>query len=68
MPNPAKYWSLVRKKEIQTEEEVQDKYKKIVGDVVHRMATSHYLYVLERTERKLDVDHVLALKANQDGR
>lgn len=66
VPDHARYWKLLRKKEIQTEEDVAEKYKKSIGHVVHRMATSHYLYVLERTAVGLEPAEVQPLDRSAD--
>ena len=69
VPCPGTYWKLLLKKEIQTEEEVQEKYRKFAGDGVHRMVNTHYMYVLERTEEVLEVERMMELLGREgDGR
>lgn len=67
VPDPALYWKLLRKNEIQTEQEVPEKYKQEFG-FVHRPVTSHYLYVLERTSVVLDASDVERLDVQAEER
>jgi hypothetical protein len=57
IPDPARYWRLVRKNEIQSEQEVPEKFKENF-DFVYRPVISHYIYVLERTDVKLEVEEI----------
>lgn len=66
MLDPARFWNVMEREEIQTEEAVGDKYKNIVGETVHTVTTSHYMYILERTEQELSPEQVLFLQAGSD--
>jgi hypothetical protein len=67
VPDPAWYWKLIRKHEIQTEQEVSERFREHFG-IVHRPTTSHYVYVLERTEVKLEVSEVEKLDVRVEKR
>jgi hypothetical protein len=68
VPDPARFWKFIERKEIQTEEALINKYKNIVGQTVHTITTSHYMYVLERSQEELDPGQVLALQAASHSR
>jgi hypothetical protein len=59
--DPTRYWRLLQKKDIQVEEQVDGESKKHAGCAVHRPATNHWMYVLERTVMELDQAVVLGL-------
>jgi hypothetical protein len=67
VPDPVRYWTLLRKQEIQTEQEVPEKFKKQF-EFVHRPVTSHYIYVLERTAEVLEISEMERLDVQAEER
>ncbi|KIW09092.1 uncharacterized protein PV09_00037 [Verruconis gallopava] len=66
-PDPNRYWKLRRQKEIQTEQKIPENFRDTFA-FVHRPVTSHYMYVLERTEEELAVAVVEKLNAQAEER